>query len=300
MKFDLADKVVVITGAARGIGLGTAEAAALRGAKVAVLDLRRDDVDRAVGRLGDKAFGLAVDVTDREELARAFTTIADRLGGIDVVVANAGIAPRGATVQGMAPEVFDRVVEVNLTGVYNTVLAALPFIVERRGHLLLTSSVYAFMNGVGVAPYAVAKAGVEQLGRALRVELAPYGATAGIVYYGFIDTDMVKVGFDEDPLANAIVDLIPPFLTKRLTPAQAGEDTVRGIERRAAQTITPARWAALSAFRGLITPVMDGIAIRHRKVHKMIRGFDARSAIPPRVEQTAEPAVPGACARVES
>ncbi|MGV7637292.1 SDR family NAD(P)-dependent oxidoreductase, partial [Mycobacterium kansasii] len=78
----------------------------------------------------------------------------------------------------MAPEEFDRVLAVNLHGVYNTVLAAMPHVLKNNGHLLLTSSVYAFVNGVGVSPYAVAKAGVEQLGRALRVELAPYGATA--------------------------------------------------------------------------------------------------------------------------
>lgn len=278
MKFDLAGKTVVITGAAGGIGLGTARAAAARGATVAILDLQQDAADRAAAQVGGGAVGLAVDVTDRAALHEAFASVADRLGGIDAVVANAGIAPRGATVQGMDPAEFDRVVDVNLHGVYNTVLAGMPYIVERRGHFLVTSSVYAFMNGGGVSPYAVAKAGVEQLGRALRVELAPYGASAGVVYYGFVDTHMVKVGFDEDPIANMAHDVLPAFLAQRISPEQAGEDTVRGIERRSARTITPLRWAPYSVLRGLLNPIVDEFAARHRPVIEMIRALDARSA----------------------
>jgi NAD(P)-dependent dehydrogenase (short-subunit alcohol dehydrogenase family) len=79
---------------------------------------------------------------------------------------------------------------VNLGGVYNTVITAVPQIAVCRGQIVLISSVYAFFNGMGNAPYAMAKAGVEQLGRALRVELVRHGAGVSIAYFGFIDTEM--------------------------------------------------------------------------------------------------------------
>ena len=102
----------------------------------------------------------------------AVAEVVERFGGLDVAVANAGIAQKQfATVRGISGEEWERVFEVDLLGVWRTVRAALPQIVERRGQIVVVSSVYAFMNGFGNCPYAVAKAGVESLGRALRVEL---------------------------------------------------------------------------------------------------------------------------------
>ena len=91
----------------------------------------------------------------------------ERFGGLDVVVANAGIASRVATFRAMPSETFERVLDVNLMGVCRTVDAALPQIVSRGGHVVVVSSVYAFINGIGAAPYAMSKAAVEQFGRAL-------------------------------------------------------------------------------------------------------------------------------------
>src|SRR4051794_35305470 len=88
----------------------------------------------------------------------------------------------------MDPDVFERVIEVNLLGVWRTVRAALPQVVARQGHVVVVASIYALANGMGTAPYAMAKAGVEQLGRALRVELVQHGASASVAYFGFIDS----------------------------------------------------------------------------------------------------------------
>ena len=129
----------------------------------------------------------------------AVAEVVERFGGIDVAVANAGIAQKQfATVRGISGEEWERVFEVDLLGVWRTVRAALPQIVERRGQMVVVSSVYAFANGFGNSPYAVAKAGVESLGRALRVELKPHGASASVAYFGWVDTKLVQDAFAQE------------------------------------------------------------------------------------------------------
>lgn len=274
--FELSGKVALVTGGARGIGLGTARALARRGARIVIVDLHEDQAIAAASELGPEAIGLAGDVSDRGAMQQIVATVAERCGGLDVVVANAGIASRGATVRAMHAEAFDRVLAVNLGGVYNTVLTALPQIAARRGHIVVTSSVYAFLNGIGVAPYAMAKAGVEALGRALRVELVPHGAGASVAYFGFIDTEMVRIGIDADPLADQMLAALPRPLRKRLTPEQAGEAVARGIERRAPRIIAPKRWAAFSALRGIVNPLLDSYAVKDAKIGAIVAELDAR------------------------
>jgi NAD(P)-dependent dehydrogenase (short-subunit alcohol dehydrogenase family) len=274
--FALAGKTAIITGGARGIGFGTAQALASRGARLVIVDLDRGAADRAASQLPAGALAFAADVTDRAAMQRVVAAVTASNGGVDLVVANAGIGSRGATVRAMHGEAFDRVLAVNLGGVYNTVIAALPQIAARQGHVVVTASVYAFINGLGAAPYAMAKAGVEQLGRALRVELAPHGASASVAYFGFIDTDMVRLAIDEDPLAERIFEALPRPLRKRLSPAQAGEAVARGIERRAPRIIAPRRWAAYSVLRGVINPLLDDYMVKDARTQAMARELDAR------------------------
>ena len=171
-RYPLGGKVAIVTGSARGIGLATATELSRRGASVVVVDLDAGAAGEAAASLPGPAYGAAADVTDRGAIQRVVAGAVERFGGVDVVVANAGIASRGASFRAMSPEAFDRVLDVNLNGVHRTIAAALPEIVRRRGHVVLIGSIYSFMNGAGATPYAIAKAGVEQLGRALRVELA--------------------------------------------------------------------------------------------------------------------------------
>ncbi len=126
----------------------------------------------------------------------------------------------------------------------------------------------------------MAKAGVEALGRALRVELAPHGAGASVAYFGFIDTDMVRIGIDEDDLADRFSETLPKLLRKRLTPAQAGDAVARGIERRAPRIIAPRRWAAFSALRGVLNPLLDDHMVRNAEVQAIVRGLDSRGDEP--------------------
>jgi NAD(P)-dependent dehydrogenase (short-subunit alcohol dehydrogenase family) len=275
--YNLAGKVALVTGGARGIGFATAQALMDRGAMVVIVDLNAADAEAAAARLHDtRALGLAADVTDRGALQRAVATTVERFGGLDVVVANAGIASRGATFRAMSTESFDRVIDVNLNGVVRTVEAALPQIVARKGHVVVVASVYAFINGMGAVPYAMAKAGVEQLGRALRIELAPFGAGATTAYFGFIDTEMVHRALDEDPLGDKLMDVVPKPLRKRLQPKVAGEAIVQGIEKRSARVIRPRRWAALSVVRGAINPLADRVMAGNEETLGLVRQFDAR------------------------
>jgi NAD(P)-dependent dehydrogenase (short-subunit alcohol dehydrogenase family) len=278
-RYDVRGKVALVTGAARGIGFETARALARRGASVVVVDLDPAAAESAAAQLpgNGSALGIAADVTDRGALQRAVATTVERFGGLDIAVANAGIASRGATFRAMSSESFDRVLDVNLLGVARTVDTALPEIVARRGHVVLVASIYAFTNGMGATPYAMAKAGVEQLGRALRVELAPHGASATVAYFGFIETEMVHRAIDADPLADRLLDSLPKLLHKRLPASVAGEAIVRGIERRAPRVIRPRRWAVMSVLRGILGPLGDAQLERDVRVAAAMRELDARA-----------------------
>jgi NAD(P)-dependent dehydrogenase (short-subunit alcohol dehydrogenase family) len=275
-RFDLNGKVAIVTGAARGIGLATAEGLSRRGASVVVVDLAADAAAAAADSLPGPAMGRAADVTDRGAMQAVVAEAVDRFGGVDVIVANAGIASRGATVRATSPEAFERVLDVNLNGVHRSVSAALPEIVRRRGHVVVVASVYAFMNGVGAASYAMSKAGVEQFGRALRVELARHGASASVAYFGFIDTEMVHRALDADPAFEATERAVPKVLQKRLQPAEAGGAIVRGIERRAPRIIRPRRWAVLSVLRGILNPLVDRQMASDANVQELAGQLDAR------------------------
>jgi NAD(P)-dependent dehydrogenase (short-subunit alcohol dehydrogenase family) len=275
--YSLSGKVALVTGGARGIGFATAKELVGRGAKVIVVDLHDDAVQQAATQLGAGALGVAADVTDREAMGDVVATVVERFGGLDVIVANAGIASRGATTLAAEEDQFERVIEVNLLGVWRSVRAALPEIARRQGHVVVVASIYAFFNGVGAAPYAMAKAGVEQFGRALRVELVPHGASASVAYFGYIDTEMVHQAIDADPLVERMLAALPKVLHKRLPPSEAGRAIVHGIERRQPRIIRPRRWTALSVLRGILNPLMDVQMERDAETLALTRELDARA-----------------------
>jgi NAD(P)-dependent dehydrogenase (short-subunit alcohol dehydrogenase family) len=275
--YDLNGKVALVTGAARGIGFETARQMHLRGASVAVLDLSAEEAGEAAERIGPRAIGIGADVTDQNAMFAAVAEVVEQLGGLDVAVANAGIAQKQfASARAISGEEWERVFEVDLLGVWRTVRAALPQIVERRGQMVVVSSVYAFANGMGNTPYAVAKAGVEALGRSLRVELAPHGASATVAYFGWVDTKLVQDAFDQED-SGRIRELSPDFLLKRITPEEAGAGLVRGIEERAPRVFVPKWWRYVSAFRGLINPLLDRRMEKDAKTVALIRDLDAKS-----------------------
>jgi NAD(P)-dependent dehydrogenase (short-subunit alcohol dehydrogenase family) len=255
--YDLNGKVALVTGAARGIGLETARQMHARGASVALSDIDGDGAKAAAEGLGERALGMAVDVREQGQLEESVAKTVEAFGGLDVAVANAGIAPAHVCTTRLADrDEWERILDVNLLGVWRTAWAALPQVVERRGQLVLVASVYAFFNGVCNSAYASAKAGVESLGRSLRAELSPLGASATVAYFGFIDTRMVQVGF-EDPVAKRLEEYLPLWATRRLGPDAAGAAIVRGVERRAPRVIAPKWWGVYSVMRGAINPLLD-------------------------------------------
>jgi NAD(P)-dependent dehydrogenase (short-subunit alcohol dehydrogenase family) len=273
--YDVNGKVALVTGAARGIGYETARQLHPRGASVAVVDLDAEQAREAAERIGERAIGIAADVTDQGAMNAVVAETVERFGGLDVLVANAGIAPGTvATTRGISLEEWERVFEVDVLGVWRTVRAALPQIVERRGHVVVTSSVYAFMNGVFNSSYASAKAGVESMGRSLRTELMPLGASASVAYFGFVDTKMVQDAFEMQGSGH-LRENAPAWLLKRIQPEQAGAAVVRGIEERSPRIFAPKWWRYVSAFRGLINPLLDRRFERDAKMTASIRGVEA-------------------------
>ncbi len=275
--FDLNGKVALVTGAARGIGFEAARQMHMRGASVAVVDLDPEQAREAAERVGERALGIGADVTDEGAMRAAVAEAVERFGGIDVVVANAGMAQsQVATVRGIAGEEWERVFEVDMLGVWRTVRAALPQIVERKGHIVVTGSVYSWANGVLNSPYAVAKAGVEALGRGLRSELVPLGASAGVVYYGWVDTQLVQDGFARKH-SDRMQENVPAWLLKRITPDEAAAALIRGIEARAPRTFAPRWWAIPSYLRGILNPLLDRRFDRDRRMRETIRAVEAEA-----------------------
>ncbi len=221
-----------------------------------LVDLDREQVEASAEGLGERALGLAADVTDQASVEGAIEAAVKRFGKVDVVVANAGIARVGA-IRSIATEDWERVVEVNLFGVWRTVRAGMEQVVANRGQFVIVSSSYAFSNGVLNSAYAAAKAGVEALGRALRAELRPLGASAAVAYFGFIKTEMVRKGF-EDPAADRLrKEVVPDFLTRQVPVSEAGGVIIDALERRGPRAIAPTEWKALFYARGLVSPLMD-------------------------------------------
>lgn len=271
----VAGKVALVTGGARGIGFETARILHARGASVAILDLDLVEATNACEAIGERTMALAADVTDRAALERAVVEICERFGGLDIAVANAGIAPPTRPMTVVDEEIFERTIEVDLLGVWRTVRAALPQVVERRGHIVVVASIYAFINGVLATPYAISKAGVEQLGRSLRTELAPHGASASVAVFGFIDTPMVRAAF-EDPVAKRIEEVFPAPMLRRLHPSVAGLAIVEGIESRAPRIIRPKWWRIPSVMRGVINPLIDRRMERDARTRAAVLDGEAR------------------------
>jgi NAD(P)-dependent dehydrogenase (short-subunit alcohol dehydrogenase family) len=244
--------VALITGGASGIGAELARQLAARGMRIALIDR---DAER-LGSILPGAETAVADVRDTEALTAAIDDLAARLGGIDVAVANAGIAT-GGPLRMVGPDTVEDTIEINLLGVWRTVRASLPHVLERRGHILMIASAAAVLPAAGLGAYSASKAGVEALGRSLRVELKPHGVSVGVGYYLFLNTPMVTVG-EASPVLRRSKSRLPAPIARTWPLEPAIERTVTSIEKRSRAVVHPPFLRGLMAIRGLLdNPLSD-------------------------------------------
>lgn len=272
--YDVRGKVALITGAARGIGLETAKRLHAQGASVALVGLEPELLAAEAEQLGDRAAAFPADVTDLEQLTAAVEGAVERFGGIDVVVANAGVANVG-TIGGMAIADFERVIEVNLLGVWRTIRATHEQVVARRGYFLIISSMSAVVHLPLMGPYTMSKAGVEAFADALRMEVAHTGTKVGVAYFSFIDTDMVRDSFAH-PAAAASRKGQPGFVTRPIPLSEAIDAIDRAISGRLRITYAP-RWSGVMIkLRGFLPPLL--LAGQRARPSDTIKAIEAAQA----------------------
>lgn len=253
----LAGRRVLITGAARGIGAALALRLHERGARVAVVGLEPDLLKQVAADAGGAPWQ-ACDVADRAQVDEAVDHVVAELGGLDVVVANAGIAAQLPLVGG-DPTVMEQTLAVNVLGTYYTLRAAGPHISHARGYALPIASLAAAVHLPLMGAYNASKAAVEALGNTLRVELRGSGARVGVGYFAELDTDMTTKGFDTQ--AAALLTSGVPLL--RVAPLEVGIDALeRGIARRARRIVAPRWYSPLLPFRMAAQPVVDRVLQR--------------------------------------
>lgn len=233
-------QVVFITGGGHGIGAEVARRLRAKGAKLVLTDLDAGALAAMSSELGGDEWVLTAtaDVRDLAAMQAAADQAVEKFGGIDVVIANAGIASYGSVLQ-VDPEAFRRVLDVNVLGVFYTVRATLPSVIDRRGYVLIVSSLAAFAAAPGMMPYDASKAGVEHLANALRLEVGSRGVTVGSAHMSWIDTALVRDGKADLPSFQEVLRRFPWPLNKTTSVDDCAAAFVKGIEHRKRRVYCP-------------------------------------------------------------
>jgi NAD(P)-dependent dehydrogenase (short-subunit alcohol dehydrogenase family) len=237
MSRDLTGMVLVVTGAAGGIGSATARACSERGATVVLLDVDEGGLARTAQSLVGDCDTHVLDVRDADACRRVIDTVVADRGRIDIVWANAGVSEYGPV--DLLPEgAWKRVVDINLIGAHNIVRAALPAVMASRGYVAFTCSWASFAHQPGHTAYAAAKAGLEAFADSLRLELSGTGVRVGSLHPGWIDTAMVTGKMERPAFAALLAALPGPF--GAVTPLDdIVPHIVRSLERRSARMVYP-------------------------------------------------------------
>jgi NAD(P)-dependent dehydrogenase (short-subunit alcohol dehydrogenase family) len=276
MSYDIAGRTVAITGAAGGLGFALAEALRARKANLVLLDLDADAVAAQAERLGGHrvARGWRADVRDLNSISEVIRDAVEHFGRLDVVVAGAGVGLLGSLAS-LEPDGWERTIDINLSGVWRTFKAALPYVQRQRGHLLAIASMASFVHSPLHASYTASKAGVWAMCDSLRVELRPIGVTVGSVHPTFFKTAMVDEALS-DPAARSVWGDFQGLF--ELAPLETVvRDIVRGIERRADQVVVPKRLTLTAKAPGVFRPIIDRFGFREANIRRALELAGATS-----------------------
>jgi NAD(P)-dependent dehydrogenase (short-subunit alcohol dehydrogenase family) len=235
---------VIITGSSGGFGSGLADALRARGANVVGLDLRPASDDE-----------IACDITDAASVATAIDAAVTRLGGLDVLVNNAGIGTGGLIAQSFG-EHDRRVFEVNVFGTWNVTSAALPHLLEARGHVVNVSSMLAYVAIPRLAAYGASKRGVGSISDTLRAEHGDDGLTVSTVYPGYVDT-----AIHAEPLERTGLSFKGRMAEE--TVEQVVRAMVRAVERRPRDVATSALGTTLMLLSRWTPRLLDRLVRKH-------------------------------------
>ncbi len=246
----LTGQVVLVTGAASGIGAATALELLQRGALPVLVDCDAGPLAHMAERCGPGTLHLVADVTDLAAMEHVVAQALARHGRIDAVFANAGVAAFGPVAY-VDPQAWKRCFEVNVFGVFNTVRAALPALLQAHGYVLINASVSSFAHPPVMSAYAASKSAAEAMGNAWRIELAAHGVDVGVVHAGWVRTPLVTEG----ALHPGFVRLratMPGPMNSETSPEDAARAIVSGMATRQSRIFIPGWLRLLYALRALL------------------------------------------------
>jgi NAD(P)-dependent dehydrogenase (short-subunit alcohol dehydrogenase family) len=249
-KSTLTDRVVLITGAASGIGAATALELVAQGGIPVLVDCDAEPLAQMAQRCGPQTHYWVADVTQLQAMQEVVDKTISKLGRIDIVFANAGVAAFGPVAY-IDPEAWKRCFEVNVFGVFNTIRAALPVIMQQRGYVLINASSSSFAHPPVMSAYAASKSAVEAMGNSLRIEMAAHGVGVGVVHAGWVRTPLVTEG----ALHPGFVRLratMPGPMNSETSPEETARVIVQGMLQRKRRIWVPAWLKILFALRALL------------------------------------------------
>ena len=270
-------KVLVITGAARGIGAGVARAYVARGGRVALLGLEPERLAALSEELGDAAAWWEADARDGDAIRAGVDAAAAHFGRIDHVVANAGIASYG-TVRQIDDESFERVIDININGVYRTLHSTIPHLEKTKGYALVVASLASFTNLAGLASYNASKAGAESLALATKQEVAHLGISIGVCHPSWIDTDIVRGAEADLPTFKRIRGKLPYPANSTTTLEECVDAIVHGLARRRTRVYVKRGVIVANWLKPLANSPLGALVMRRelaRSVPQLEREVDA-------------------------